>query len=60
MMSHNRCFLYEAFIIVPDTIFVISLPIYGLHSVQGFSLKIPIAKLDFTLMDSQSMHIFYR
>ena len=42
----------EVFLVVPGTVFAISLPIFGLHSTQGPSLKIPSVLPGFTLTDS--------
>ena len=45
-------FSSEVFIVVPGTVFAISLPIFGLHSMQGPSLKIPSVLPEFILTDS--------
>ena len=45
-------FSNDAFTVVPDIVFAISLPIFGLHGVQGPSLKISSASPGFTLTNS--------
>ena len=45
-------FSSEAFLVVPGTFFAISLPIFRLHGMHGFSLKIPSVLPGFTLTDS--------
>ena len=45
---------------MPGTVFAISLPIFGLHSTQGPSLKIPSVLPGFTLMDSIQTPMYAR
>ena len=56
-LPHNRGSSSESFIIVSNTIFAASSPIFGLHCMQGPSLKTPSAMPGFTLMDKSFKHI---